>query len=158
MTEPRDGATMRVAPIPPACPQPQRGFIVHRLIVLSVTFALLLGCASVAVARNMKGNGGPDRLTGTPAIDVISGGGGDDVINGAGGNDILLGNGGNDTIKGGPGRDKISGGNGRDVIDVRDRSAKFPDGEPDRVVCGSGRDVVYRDANDVLARDCEVRR
>jgi Ca2+-binding RTX toxin-like protein len=124
---------------------------VQRLIVLSVTFALLLGCASVAVARTIKGNGGDNRLTGTPAADVISGGGGDDVINGGRGNDVLLGNGGNDTIIGGPGRDQISGGNGRDVIDVRD-------GEVDRDVCGRGRDVVYRDAKDIVSRDCEVRR
>ena len=71
-----------------------------------------------------------DTICGLAGNDVIKGGGGDDVIDGGPGNDTIYGQGGNDRITGGPGADTIS--------------------------CGPGRDTVIADAQDHIAKDCEV--
>ena len=61
------------------------------------------------------------------------------MIFGGHGNDRIFGNLGPDTIQGGPGDDRINV--------VR--------GETDSVTCGAGKDVVFADPNDHVARDCE---
>jgi hypothetical protein len=114
----------------------------------------------------MHGVGGNDRISGSTGRDRVNGGAGKDVIsggssadriagdqgndraNGNSGNDSIKGNSGSDRLTGGSGRDRISGGIGNDRIDVRD-------GKADRVSCGKGRDTVFADRFDRIARDCE---
>ena len=73
---------------------------------------------------------------------------GADNIQGGQGNDELDGGDGDDRINGGPGLDTIDGNTGWDAIISRDR-------EVDRIRCGPGRDIVWADDIDVVARDCE---
>ena len=120
------------------------------------------------------GGAGVDRLNGEDGADLLSGGAKRDIISGGRGADALYGSTGNDTITGGSGRDRISGGSGADRIygnaggdritpgrgqdrviaaGGNDRiSAR--DGRRDRISCGSGRDQVSADRNDVLT-SCE---
>jgi hypothetical protein len=53
-----------------------------------------------------------------------------------------------DRIVGSPLPDRIAAGSDDDVVDVRGGGA-------DVVRCGAGRDVVYADRSDSVARDCE---
>ena len=55
---------------------------------------------------------------------------------------------GNDVLRGGLGRDRALSGPGNATVYVRG-------GKTDSVVCGSGRDVVFADRTDRVARDCE---
>lgn len=92
---------------------------------------------------------GDDILSTTAGVRVIArGGDGADRLDGGPGPDVLEGDAGDDTLDGGPGSDRIAGGDGDDSIDVRDDTL-------DRVVCGSGADVVASDPIDELAPDCE---
>ena len=100
-------------------------------------------------ADRLNGSAGNDRLHGDAGGDRLSGGSGNDRLSGASGNDRLSGAGGNDRLTGGSGRDTLSGGAGNDRIDARDRR------RGDRIVCGAGRDVVFADRGDRVARDCE---
>jgi Ca2+-binding RTX toxin-like protein len=84
--------------------------------------------------------------------DVVRAGGGADRIFGERGNDRLFGQAGNDRLVGGPGRDRLDGGAGNDVLDARDRA------RGDVVTCGRGRDTVWFNRGDRVARDCEIRR
>jgi hypothetical protein len=63
-------------------------------------------------------------------------------------NDLICGRRGADRIAGGGGRDTILGGRGNDTLLVRDRAR-------DDVRCGRGRDRVFADRRDRVARDCE---
>ncbi len=101
----------------------------------------------VSVCRTGGANG-RDRLPGTAGPDQMWGLGGPDVISGAAGGDTLYGGGGHDRLYGGPGGDFVVGGGGSDRIGVRDD-------EHDEVRCGTGRDVVFADRLDQVARDCE---
>lgn len=101
-----------------------------------------------AEGKTLHGTAHADRLAGTAHDDVLNGLAGNDILRGGAGNDVLRGGAGNDLLIGGPGRDTMLGGAGNDVIRARD-------GQRDRVDCGTGRDVVYADRRDVVARDCE---
>ncbi len=102
--------------------------------------------------RTITGTARSDRLTGTPGSDVLNGLAGNDVLRGLAGSDMLRGGAGNDVIYGGTGSDSILGGPGADVIYARDA-------QRDHIDCGAGRDTVYADRHDIVARDCEhVRR
>ncbi|MEK6275318.1 MAG: hypothetical protein AABM30_08265 [Actinomycetota bacterium] len=90
-----------------------------------------------------------DVIVGTPGPDFAFGGGGTDRIYGDLGNDLLSGGAGGDRLYGGGGRDTIKAGGGPDRIAVRD-------GFFDRVWCGSGRDVVWADSIDSVAKGCET--
>lgn len=92
-----------------------------------------------ASADTMYGAGGPDRLWGL---------GGADRLYGRAGNDRLFGGAGGDRLDGGAGRDLLDAGPGNDTIAARDRTA-------DTIRCGRGRDTVYADRADAVARDCE---
>jgi hypothetical protein len=64
-------------------------------------------------------------------------------VNGVPGDDTISGTQGSDTVQGGEGDDRIS----------------EVDGAVDRIDCGPGADVVFADADDVVAASCEdVRR
>ncbi len=86
------------------------------------------------------GTAGRDVLRGTPGPDVLRGLGGADLIHGLGGNDVLFA---------GRGRDRLFAGRGGDQVRARD-------GARDRISCGAGRDLVYADRVDRVARDCEL--
>ena len=95
---------------------------------------------------------GSDRIDAGEGNDVVRGDQAPDLILGGPGNDRLDGDMGADTLVGGPGRDRLSGGHGIDRIEARD-------GEVDRIVCGSHRDLVIADRRDRVGRACErVRR
>jgi chitodextrinase len=86
--------------------------------------------------------------TGTARRDILRGTPGPDVLRGLGGADLLYGLGGNDVLIGGRGQDRLLAGRGSDVVHVRD-------GAHDTITCGAGRDLVYGDRGDHIARDCE---
>jgi chitodextrinase len=86
--------------------------------------------------------------TGTARRDILRGTPGPDVLRGLGGADLLYGLGGNDVLIGGRGQDRLLAGHGSDVVHVRD-------GAHDTITCGAGRDLVYADRGDHIARDCE---
>jgi len=87
--------------------------------------------------------------TGTSRRDVLRGTEGKDMLRGLGGDDRLYGLGGDDVLFAGRGRDRMFGGPGTDVMYTRD-------GSRDTITCGAGRDLVYADRADRIARDCEL--
>jgi Tol biopolymer transport system component len=95
-----------------------------------------------------NGTRGADLIVGTPGPDYAFGRDGADRIFGGLGDDRLFGGNGADRLYGGAGRDRIEAGAGADRIGVSD-------GAPDRVSCGPGRDVVWADSLDSVARNCE---
>jgi len=118
--------------------------------------AALLALAGIAQAKNFVGNGGPNRLVGTPKADMLKGLGGKDTLIGRRGADRLFGGKGPDTIKPGPGRDEINtrrngysaGGQGNDRILARD-------GAQDLIDCGAGTDTVFVDPKEDGVFNCE---
>ena len=110
----------------------------------------------------LRGGAGKDSVGGGAGNDTAFGGAGNDTVNGDAGNDTLRGDAGKDTLGGGAGKDKLFGGAGKDTmrggagndtIDARD--TKGSSGR-DSITCGAGRDTVKANANDTVARDCEV--
>ena len=61
--------------------------------------------------------GGNDKVSGLAGNDTICGGAGKDALKGGKGNDKLFGEAGKDTLKGGPGKDKLEGGAGKGQAD-----------------------------------------
>jgi RTX calcium-binding nonapeptide repeat (4 copies)/WD40-like Beta Propeller Repeat len=77
---------------------------------------------------------------------------GDDTLVGSPLRDLMAGLAGDDSLTGGGGHDRLSGGPGNDSHFARE-------GVGDTVLCGPGRDRVFADRRDKVARDCEqVRR
>lgn len=128
-------------------------------------------------ARCAYGTDRDDRIVGTAERDVVFPGAGDDRVWGGGGddridtaygrdfvaagaaNDIVFTHGNDDRLYGGLGTDYLYPGNGEDVVDGgpgRDVILVAGDDRVDRVRCGRGRDVVYADPVDRVARDCET--
>lgn len=105
----------------------------RRLLATGVVLSLsTLGLATAARGDRLLGTAGPDRLLGTALPDTLLG---------RGGNDFLAGRGGRDVLSGGPDDDRI---------------AAQADAAVDRVLCGSGRDIVTAEPADRVAADCEV--
>jgi hypothetical protein len=120
----------------------------------------------VSVGATLTGGSGDDSIVGgSIASGVANGGGGDDVIafgdlddppassHGIGpttGSWTIDGGGGADLIAPHRTPDVIHGGAGRDRIDALD-------GTRDTIDCGDGKDMVWADASDVVAPDCEQR-
>jgi Ca2+-binding RTX toxin-like protein len=88
-------------------------------------------------------------VNGTARADTITGTAKNDELNGRGGNDTIRGLGGHDLLIGGTGSDRLFGNGGEDTL-------KAKDGARDVLDCGTGRDVVYVDRKDVVARNCEI--
>ena len=123
---------------------------------------------------SLTGTDGPEHLEAYQVLSSvrISGGGGDDELVGSGGADTIDGGAGNDFIDAGFGDDTITGGPGRDTIYADRRggdcgplwctepygndTVDVRDGEADSVDCGFGHDVVYADAIDTIAPNCET--
>ena len=91
------------------------------------------------------GGAGSDRIRAGNADDVAWGGSGGDAVQGGGGPDELHGGSGNDTVAGGPGDDRLWAGPGADVVHGGPGDdtlhALAPDGDPDALDCGAGRDI-----------------
>src|SRR4028119_708818 len=123
--------------------------IMRRVMLLAAAMAFALAMVSgAALADNIEGDGGNDRLVGTNGKDTISGAGGNDDIFGKGGSDRLFGDSGNDDVYGGGKGDQLQGGLGKDELfgqqgfDI----ANALDGQAnDRVNCGRGFDVAAID-------------
>ncbi len=88
---------------------------------IAVTLTLALGGSPAASAEpptcfrrtaTIVGDGGDERIEGTPETDVIVARGGHDVIFAGEGDDFICGNAGTDMIDGGGGNDRTSGGAG----------------------------------------------
>jgi Ca2+-binding RTX toxin-like protein len=62
------------------------------------------------------GDDGPNKLSGTPAADVIAALGGSDKVSGLAGKDTICAGSGRDTLKGGAGNDQLSGQKGNDKL------------------------------------------
>ena len=138
-----------------------------RAVVLAVAAVLALVVASgAALADNMQGDAGGNRLVGTDGRDNISGAGGADDISGKGGRDRLFGASGNDDVYGGDqgdrlqagmGQDDLFGQQGNDFVNVIDLQTNG------RVDCGPGDDIVGIDdlffvpdgGADFVAPNCE---
>jgi Ca2+-binding RTX toxin-like protein len=131
-----------------------------RLRALLIVATMLLGVvvlSGVALAKNITGTNGPDRLIGTPSKDQIYGLGGPDYLSGKPSADALYGGRDNDQVRAGNGRDHVFGGQGSDELyggggnDVMSAA----DGYKDNVNCGRGTDNAYVDKRDRVNRDCE---
>jgi subtilisin family serine protease len=99
--------------------------------------------------RTFNGTAGANHLTGTAFADILNGFGGNDILRGGKGNDVLNGGSGNDTLTGGSGLDRLFGGAGNDAIHALD-------GQRDTIDCGAGRDIVFADRLDRVAKNCET--
>lgn len=116
-----------------------------------------LGWSAAADTATVRGTAAANVLRGTKHADTIYGGAGADRIYGLQGNDRLYGGPGNDTIYGGPGKDWIDGGPGNDhIYGGPGNDVIYGGGGVDTISCGPGHDVVHADAQDHVARDCEV--
>ena len=129
----------------------------RRVMLLAAAMAFALAMVSgAALADNIEGDGGNDRLVGTNGKDTISGAGGNDDIFGKGGSDRLFGDSGNDdvygggksdTLQGGLGKDELFGQEGFDIANALDGQAN------DRVNCGRGFDVAAIDDFEIAFQD-----
>jgi Ca2+-binding RTX toxin-like protein len=115
----------------------------------------------------MFGFAGNDYIDGEDDRDELHGGPGDDVLAGRKGADLIYGDAGADRITGDRGSDRIFGGAGNDTI-FGNYDGDLVDGGPgddrinvahggrDVVTCGAGTDIVFADAVDSVAKDCET--
>lgn len=87
--------------------------------------------ADLAIAAELSGGAGNDRLTGGAGNDRLVGGSGDDTLLGGAGNDVLDGGLGNDSLNGQTGSNQLLGGAGNDVLFIS-RALDLFDGGPDR--------------------------
>lgn len=104
-------------------------------MLVAVTGLMLTIFGGTALALNLTGDNGPDRLVGTAE------------------NDTLRGRGGGDTLIGRGDSDRLFGGDGNDFINAVDPGR----GETDRVNCGAGFDRVLVDPSteDIVMGNCE---
>jgi Ca2+-binding RTX toxin-like protein len=91
-------------------------------------------------------------------IEVLAGDGDDQIVNDTGLTSTLRGGNGDDSLVGGTSADRIVGNDGVDDMDGRAGNDRITTRGRfiDRVVCGSGNDVVLADASDIVADDCET--
>lgn len=109
--------------------------------LFSTALVSLATVVAQSSAETLRGTARADHLIGTVAPDVLLGLGGRDRLEGRRSADFLVGGAGRDRLLAGPGADRIQ--------------AAF-DRSPDRVRCGSGRDIVTAERADRVAADCEV--
>ncbi len=99
---------------------------------------------------SVRGQNGNDKVFGGAGDDPkVTGGAGDDKVFGGPGDDMLKGDGGNDFLKLGSGKDFVHSGGGADKI-------KAADGEKDRIICGTGKDIATVDSIDNVDEDCNT--
>jgi CSLREA domain-containing protein len=101
-------------------------------------------------ADSVRGQNGNDTVDGGAGDDPkVTGGFGDDKVSGGPGDDFVKGSGGNDVIDPGTGKDFVHAGGGADKVDAAD-------GEKDKIICGTGKDVAHVDAIDDVNKDCNT--
>jgi Ca2+-binding RTX toxin-like protein len=138
----------------------------RRAVVLAVAAVLALVVASgAALADNIQGAAGGNRLVGTDGRDNISGAGGADDISGKGGRDRLFGDAGNDDVFGGDQGDRLQAGTGQDDLFGQQGNdfVNAIDGQfNDSVDCGEGENdvaavdgVIFGGDGDEFAPNCE---
>jgi hypothetical protein len=112
----------------------ERSVMKKMLVMLAVAALMVAMSAGAALAINLVGDNGPDRLAGTAQ------------------NDTLRGRGGNDTLIGRGDSDRLFGGSGNDVINATD-----PRPEDDLVNCGPGTDraIIDPSTEDRVRANCE---
>lgn len=135
------------------------------ILLLAAIVVSLMVASGLALADDIQGDGGNNRLVGTNGKDTISGAGGNDDIFGKGAQDRLFGDAGNDDVSGGGRGDRLQGGLGKDQLFGQKGNdfANAIDGQTnDFVDCGLGnRDVAGIDIKgefediDRFARNCE---
>jgi Ca2+-binding RTX toxin-like protein len=99
----------------------------------------------------------PDQIKGTDdneIVDKIVGQGGGDTLRGLGGWNGLFGGTGQDTLVGGPKSDVIFAIDAIQGADEDTPDETIPP-EEDEIECGGGKDTVYADKKDDVAKDCE---
>lgn len=106
----------------------------------------------------LNGGPGPDRILGSPLVEVgeLNGGSGRDRLVAGRLGDRLAGSAGSDVLTGAAGADSIRAGAGRDAIAARagDDHLILRDSEVDEADCGTGVDGANADSIDRL-RNCE---
>jgi hypothetical protein len=99
---------------------------------------------------SVRGQNGDDRVFGGAGDDPkVTGGAGDDLVKGGAGDDFVKGDGGNDSIIPGGGADFVHAGGGADTINATD-------GDKDKIICGTGKDVANIDPIDDVDKDCNT--
>jgi CSLREA domain-containing protein len=99
---------------------------------------------------SVRGQNGNDKVSGGAGNDPkVTGGAGDDKVRGGPGDDFVKGDGGNDKINPGSGEDFVHSGGGADVIHAAD-------GDKDKIICGTGKDVAHVDPKDDVDKDCNT--
>ena len=134
--------------------------------VLAVAAGAVVAATSTCTGGACLGTRAADTITGSdiPAGDRIAGLEGDDAIDGRAGADVVYADEGADIVVDNGaedrGADVVYGDEGNDTIDVRNHSVGGPADPTDEVRCGPGkRDKVFYDGgNDVVGRDCEIKR
>jgi Ca2+-binding RTX toxin-like protein len=134
-------------------------------LLLAVMALALVAASGLALADNIQGDGGNNRLVGTNGKDTISGSGGHDDVFGKGAEDRLYGDSGNDEVSGGGRGDRLQGGLGQDKLFGQGGNdfANAIDGQAnDSINCGRGsKDVAGVDflnfgaRVDNFAQNCE---
>jgi hypothetical protein len=99
---------------------------------------------------SVRSGAGDDRIDTSYGRDAVYAGSGNDIVHTHGNDDVLVGGSGVDLLYPGNGEDRVAGGPGRDWVVTR------PDRRIDVIRCGSGRDAVYAESIDRVARDCEM--
>ncbi|WP_280841988.1 M10 family metallopeptidase C-terminal domain-containing protein [Haematospirillum jordaniae] len=91
----------------------------------------------------LTGGDGPDQIYGEAGDDILVGGSGDDTLHGGSGNDILTGEAGNDTLYGDDGNDILTGGTGADIMHGgRGHDTLTGDAGNDTLEGGDGNDTL----------------
>jgi Ca2+-binding RTX toxin-like protein len=104
--------------------------------------------------NDLEGGSGSDDLVALQGFEVnLAGQSGRDVLVASGGGDVeLSGGSGGDVIASQLGGVAVSAGSGHDVVDVFGGAATAAD----TVTCGTGWDLVWANAGDAVAGDCEL--
>jgi Ca2+-binding RTX toxin-like protein len=109
-------------------------------VLLTAVGLMITVFAGAALALNLTGDGGPDRLVGTAENDTLRGLGGRDTLIGNADSDLLVGGAGNDFINavepGRPDGDRINCGPGFDRVLVDPSTEDIVMGNCERVVVG----------------------
>jgi hypothetical protein len=136
-------------------------------MLVAAVLVALVAASGAALAENIAGGNGDNRLVGTGGRDVISGAGGNDDIYGKGDQDRLFGDTGDDNVYGGRASDRLQSGLGQDDLFGQKGNdfANVIDGQPnDTVDCGGGdNDLAGIDVfpplgpgEDQVSDNCEV--
>ena len=83
---------------------------------MTVAYTVIAPPSCAGRPATIVGSPGSDRITGTPADDVIVTGGGPDFINALAGDDLICSGATRDTVRGGSGDDTIIGQAGDDIL------------------------------------------